>query len=169
MDLITKYKKALEQLKETKEFLVQLDPVDYELRAYIHQIDQKINKTEQSLHTFQLNTPGHRCGLCDRPYDEDEAKAVGNVKVCPYCREIIKKFRSSGEMEKKYELSQGTIKRDCLSKDGNPPKLQSYMDCGLVYKTGAGYIVHEIVMTQYYANENEYKRRKSRTNSIKSE
>ncbi|MBP1308712.1 hypothetical protein JOD82_001732 [Paenibacillus sp. 1182] len=159
-DIVSQYKKGLEQLKQTKDFLTQLDPVDFELKAFIHNIDQKINKTEQTIFNFQ-KVPSHRCGLCDRSYDEEYPIAVGDVKVCPYCRDISNKFRASSELEKEYNLSPGTIKRDCLSKEGNEAKLQAYLDCGLVYKTGAGYVVHKIVMTQYY--EGEYKRRRKRS------
>ncbi|ADO59484.1 hypothetical protein [Paenibacillus polymyxa] len=159
-DIVSQYKKGLEQLKQTKEFLIKLDPVDFELKAIMHNIDQKINKTEQTIYNFQ-KVPSHRCGLCDRSYDEDHPKAVGGIKVCPYCRDISNNFRSASELEKEYNLSPGTIKRDSLPKEGNEAKLQAYLDCGLVYKTGAGYVVHKIVMTQYY--EGEYKRRRKRS------
>lgn len=162
MDIITQYKVGLEQLKKTKEFLQELNPVDFELRSLIHQIDMKINKNEQMLQTFRGRAETHRCGICDRPYEEEEPKAVMNVKVCPTCRELGQKYRCASELEQKYQLPKGTIKRDCVSKNGKPAKLQPFMDCGLVFKSGSNYIVHEIVMKLYYDNPDLYKRRKSR-------
>ncbi|MFF2531509.1 hypothetical protein ACFVS2_21615 [Brevibacillus sp. NPDC058079] len=163
MDLVSQYKTGLEQLKKTKEFLQELNPVDYELRSIIFTIDQKINKTEQMLSNFQNKAHSHRCGLCDRSYEEEETRGVGSIKICPHCRVIYTKFKVSSEWESKYGLPQGTIKRDCHAKDGNPAKLQSFMDCGLVYKSGSSYIVCEVVMKEYYENEDLYKRRKSRS------
>ncbi|WPS85431.1 hypothetical protein SMD22_02025 (plasmid) [Brevibacillus halotolerans] len=166
MDIITKYKTGLEQLKKTKEFLQELNPVDYELSSFIYTLDQKINKTEQMLSSLQSRALPHRCGLCDRSYDEEEPKSVGTTKICPFCREIHTTMKVSSEWENEYHLPVGTIKRDCLSKDGKPPKLQPFIDCGLVYKSGSTYIVHELVMKEYYSNGDLYKRRKSRNERL---
>lgn len=160
MDLITQYKKGLEQLKKTKEFLQDLNPLDFDLRSLIHQIDAKINKSEHMVNILQGKTEPHRCGLCDRPYHEDEPKSVFNVKICPICRETGRKYRSASELEQKYGLPKGTIKRDFASNNGKPPKLQKFIDCGLVFKSGRSIILHEIVMDLYYQNKTLYKRRK---------
>lgn len=165
MDIVSNYKTGLDQLKRTKQFIQDLDPVDYNLRSLIHTIDSQINSTEQRLTSMLTRTDMHRCGLCDRAYSEDEPKAVGVIKVCPSCRLVGSKFKCGSDLENIYGLPKGTIKRDCLSKDGKPAKLQAFMDCGLIYKSGVHNIVHEIVIHQYYLNDAVYKPRKRKNDS----
>lgn len=162
MDIISQYKQSLEQLRKTKEFLIEMNPIDFDLRSIIHTIDSKINKTEKMIHMFQGKGEEHRCGICDRAYDEEEPKAVMNIKVCPVCRNHSQKYQCASVWEKKYNLPKGTIKRDCVAKDGKPAKLQPFIDCGLVYKSGSTYIVHEMVIQMYYQNSDLYKTRKRR-------
>lgn len=160
VDILSSYKTGLEQLKRTKTFIQDLNPVDYDLKSIIHTIDAKINSSEQRLTSMQTKSDTHRCGLCDRAYSEEEPKAVGVIKVCPSCRLVGSQFKCGSDLEDIFGLPKGTIKRDCLSKDGKPAKLQAFMDCGLIYKSGVHNIVHEIVIHQYYLNDDVYKPRK---------
>lgn len=162
MDIVGDYKTTLEQLRATKEFLIQLNPKDFELRSMINSIDAKINKNEESVRAFIRKVEAHRCGMCDRPYDEEEPKMVGHFKVCPHCREQSSKYKVGSEWERIYGLPAGTIKRDCLSKDGKPAKLQPFIDCGLIDISGVHNYVHKVVIEMYYLNPDIYKRRSSR-------
>ena len=161
MDILTYHRTGIEQYKKLKTFLQELDPLDYDIKYMIHTLDTKINAAEQKLSKLQSKSNAHRCGLCDRDYDEEEARAVENLKVCPTCRKLGSQFRFSGDLEKTYELPEGTIKRDCQPRaNGKPPVLQPYIDCGLVNRSGIHYSVHEIVIQMYYMDEKKYRKRK---------
>ena len=162
MDIVAQQKENLNQLKQMKEFLLDLNPTDWELRSFLTSIDQKINKAEVQESVFTRTVEAHRCGLCDRRYDEDEPKAVGNLKICPLCREQCTKMKVGSEWERIYNLPTGTIKRDCTSKNGSPAKLQAFIDCGLIDTSGLHYYVHEKVIEMYYLNEEVYKTRARR-------
>jgi hypothetical protein len=161
LDILANYKLSLEQLKQTKNFMKELDPIDFDLKSLIHTLDAKINKTENLVNQLSgvKNSNAHICGLCDKGYDEDEPRAVDNMKVCPTCREFGSKFRLGSDWEKLHGLADGTIKRDCLPIKGSPPKLQPFMDCGLIFKSGNYNIVHEKVIEMYYMNPKKYVRR----------
>ncbi|WCF11395.1 hypothetical protein NDS46_31040 (plasmid) [Paenibacillus thiaminolyticus] len=166
MDIIAQYKETMEQLKKTKEFIEKLNPKDYELRSIYNSLDSKINRSEETMKAFTRKVESHRCGLCDRPYDEDVPKSVCNIKVCPTCRLQGAKYKVGSDLERLHNLPSGTIKRDCLSKDGKPAKLQPFMDCGLIYKSGVHNIVHELVIELYYNNPDLYKRRMPRNKKV---
>lgn len=161
MGILENYTLSLEQLKQTKIFMQDLNPIDFDLRSLVHTIDAKINKTEQMIFSLQTTkTFKYRCSFCDYGYDEEYPRSVGDINVCPKCRELGSKYKMGSDLEKIHNLPAGTIKRDCLPLGGNSPKLQPFMDCGLVFKSGIHNIVHEIVIDMYYKDPDKYVRRK---------
>jgi hypothetical protein len=162
MDIMERYRTGLEHFKLLKAFIQELDPIDYELTSFLHSLDSKINKAEDTLNSLSGNKNVHRCGICERKYDEVDFVSVDLTKVCPVCREQGMKWKLGSDWEEIYDLSPGTIKRDCIGKENEQPKLQPYMDAGLINKSGIHNMVHEKVMLMYYMNPDKYKRRKTK-------
>lgn len=169
MDLTSRYRTTIDQLKQTRDFIKNLNPVDYKLSMFASSLDSEINKAEEmlTLMTKGISNLLHRCEFCDRPYDEETPVVIEGLKICPICRTIGESFQLGSVLEEKYDLPTGTIKRDCVSKAGSPAKLQAFIDTGLIYKSGIHYMVNIKVMELYYNNPNVYKRRSRRKNTDK--
>ncbi|MFD0590994.1 hypothetical protein ACFQZE_23650 [Paenibacillus sp. GCM10027627] len=162
MDLIARYVKSIEQMKSARDYIKQLNPVDYSLTAVANDLDLKINQAEEKLNTLRGKHAVHRCEFCDRPFDEEPVVSIGGLKICPVCRSRGPQYQLGSVLEEKYDLPQGTIKRDCRPGEDGKAKLQAYMDVGLVFKSGSRPIVHQKVIELYYMDEINYKRRSSR-------
>lgn len=164
MDIMARYRKSLEEFTLTRDFIKSLSPTEYKLTSILMSLDVEINKAEDMLKSLRgSRSAEHRCDFCDRPYDEEVPVMIESLKICLSCRSMGQKFRHGSIREKEYGLPAGTIKRDCESVGGKPPKLQPFIDVGLVYKSGTHNMVHVRVMELYYANDARYRRRKSRS------
>ncbi|MDQ0896249.1 MULTISPECIES: hypothetical protein [unclassified Paenibacillus] len=166
MNVLDHFVTSYQQTKELKEFILTLDQVDHEVKGFVFVLDKKLAGLEErilSLRGGETQFP-HRCGLCERQYAEKDVRIVGELKVCPNCRSLSTSFLVASDFENKFKLSRGTVKRDCLSKEGQPAKLQSFIDCGLIIKSGIHNIVHERVYGMYYGSDTYKRRKRSKQN-----
>lgn len=163
MDMIERYRVTVEQQKAVRDFIKTMNPVDYKISMFATSLEAEINKNEHMLNTLKQGKVGaHRCDFCDRAYDEEPPHTIDQLMICPICRVRGRDFQLGSVLEELYGLPNGTIKRDCLPKDGKPPKLQKYINAGLIYKSGVYYLVHTKVLDLYYNNPDIYRRRSSR-------
>jgi hypothetical protein len=160
-DIIGQYNRELKELNEVRSFFRKMQPESFDLKAMLNSLDHKINETEALISKFRisLSVDLHSCGICDRGFSEVELVTIGSIKICRICRDQGKKYLYSSDFEKRFDLPEGTIKRDCLSIHGKSPKLQPYIDCGLVNTEGSRKVVHEMVAELYYANPKLYRKR----------
>jgi len=159
-DMASSYKKNLEQLKATRDFIRSMNPTDYKLTGIASALDAEINKTESTISALRGKAAAHRCDFCDRGYDEEPLVMIRSLNICPICRSRGKDYQLGSVLEKEYGLPAGTIKRDCLPNGDNPPRLQPFIDVGLVYKSGVHNMVHIKVIELFYNDERLYRRRK---------
>lgn len=165
-DIIGQYNRELGELHKVRLFFQEMKPESFDLKAMLNSLDHKINEVESMISKFRgLSVDQHRCGVCDRGFTEVEPVTIGSIKICPICRDQGVKFFFSSDFEKRFELPEGTIKRDCLSVAGKPPKLQPYIDCGLVNTRGSKKVVHEMVAELYYADPKLYRKRSRQSTS----
>jgi len=153
MDLVGRYYIQIEQLHKTKEFLTQLNPVDYKLTSFLVSLDQEIQNAEETLRSLNEKSQIHYCGICHRPCGESQMTRIQHLNVCNTCREQGQCWKLGTCWEQEYYLPKGRIKRDTLSRNGKPPKLQPFIDAGLIHYSGIHCYVHQKVIEMYYLND----------------
>lgn len=158
---------SYEQTRQLKDFILPLNKVDYEVKGFVLILDKKLAALQDKILELRGGDKyfNHQCGMCEKRYHETDVKMVVGFKVCPTCRSIGAGYLLSSDFEHQFELPRGTVKRDCLTSEDKVAKLQPFIECGLVMKSGTHYILHERVYHLYYGTE-LYKRRKG-TTSVK--
>lgn len=161
--MIDRYMQTLDQMKKTRDLIRSFNTADYRLSSFATILDSEINRTEETIQSIRGKTAAaHRCDFCDRGYNEDEPVFISSLKICPSCRAQGPNYQIGSVLEVMHGLPAGTIKRDCSSISGKPPKLQKFIDAGLIYKSGNFNMVHVRVIDLYYNDESQYHRRSSR-------
>lgn len=148
MGIIDSYKKQLEDAKEARDTIRNL-PDDLQDKSFlIMMLEENIKKYESRLMKLTSLGAEIQCNECNKwvtHEDTDTMTEVDNLFLCTDCQNTINKVLMTNEAESKWNLPSGTIKQDCRR-----GMLDTYIEKGLIRRSGKYWLIHELVGKLYY-------------------